>query len=59
MEVYVEEIKRKIISVLRRYDIVHAAIFGSCAREKTTEDSDIDIFVDFEDRILSKQKVIL
>ena len=59
MEVYIEEIKRKIISVLRRYDIVYAAIFGSCAREKMTEDSDIDILVDSEDKILSKQKVIL
>jgi predicted nucleotidyltransferase len=43
-----EEVKRKITPVLRQYDVVHAAIFGSFAKGIPGEDSDLDILVEFE-----------
>lgn len=43
-----EEIKVKIIPVLRRYDVKKAAIFGSYAKGEEKEDSDIDILVEFK-----------
>jgi hypothetical protein len=46
----VEEIKRKAAPVLRRYDVARAAIFGSMARGDGTQDSDIDLLVEFKGR---------
>jgi len=46
----VEEIKRKAAPVLRRYDVARAAIFGSMARGDETQDSDIDLLVEFKGR---------
>ena len=43
----IEEVKDKIVPVLRRYDVVHAAVFGSFIRGETKEGSDIDILVEF------------
>jgi len=43
-----EEIKVKIIPVLRRYDVRKAAIFGSYVKGEEKEDSDIDILVEFK-----------
>ena len=43
-----KEIEEKIITVLRRHDVVHAAVFGSFARGIPEEDSDLDILVEFE-----------
>jgi len=43
-----EELKRKIIPVLRRHGVVHAAIFGSFARGTPEEESDLDIVIEFE-----------
>jgi len=43
-----EEIKVKIIPVLRRYDVRKAAIFGSYVKGEEREDSDIDILVEFK-----------
>lgn len=42
------EIKDKIIPVLRRYCVRRAAIFGSFAKGEEREDSDIDILVEFK-----------
>jgi len=44
----VEEIKDKIVPVLKRHDVVHAAIFGSFVRGKARKGSDIDILVEFK-----------
>ena len=46
----VEEIKRKAAPVLRRYDVARAAVFGSMARGDGTQDSDIDLLVEFKGR---------
>jgi uncharacterized protein len=41
-----DEIKSKIIPVLRKYEVTKAGIFGSYARGEASEDSDVDILVD-------------
>ena len=43
-----EEIKTKIIPILRRYDVEKAALFGSYVKGEEREDSDIDILVKFK-----------
>jgi len=43
-----DEIKEKIIPVLRRYDVKRASVFGSFARGEEKEESDIDILVEFK-----------
>ncbi len=43
-----EQIKDKIIPVLRRYGVKKASVFGSFVRGEEKEDSDIDILVEFE-----------
>lgn len=43
-----EEVKEKIIPVLRRYDVKKAAIFGSYVKGEESEKSDIDILVEFK-----------
>ena len=48
MKTYTEKIRRKILPILRRYDVARAAIFGSIARGKSTERSDIDLLVEFK-----------
>jgi len=46
----VEEIRRKILPVVRKYEVQKAALFGSFVRDEQREDSDIDILVEFKDR---------
>jgi len=48
MKPHTQEIKRKILPILRRYDVARAAIFGSFARGESTERSDIDLLVEFK-----------
>jgi len=43
-----EEIRGKIIPLLRSYGVKKAALFGSFVRGEEREDSDIDILVEFE-----------
>lgn len=45
-----EEIKDIIIKVLKKHNVKRAAIFGSIARGEATEESDIDIVIEFEGR---------
>ena len=45
-----ERIKEKILSILKKYGIKKAALFGSFARGEQKPDSDIDILVKFKDR---------
>lgn len=48
MKRQIEEIKDKIVPVLKRHNVVHAAIFGSFVRGEVKKDSDIDILVEFK-----------
>lgn len=48
MRTHTEEIRKKILPVLRRYDVVRVAIFGSFARGENKEGSDIDLLVEFK-----------
>ena len=42
-----EEVTIKILPVLRRHNVLRAAVFGSFARGEPREDSDLDILVEF------------
>ena len=42
----INEIKKKVVPILRKEGATRAALFGSAARGEATEDSDIDILVD-------------
>jgi len=44
-----EEVRSRILPILKRYGIRRASVFGSFARGEEREDSDIDILVEFED----------
>jgi len=44
----IKEIKEKALPILKKHDVKKAAIFGSYAKDKGTEDSDIDILVKIE-----------
>lgn len=48
MTPHIKELRGKILPVLRRYDVVKAAVFGSFLRGEMTEGSDIDILVEFK-----------
>jgi len=45
---HMEEIKRKILPILKRYGIKRAGLFGSCVRGEMKKDSDIDLLVEIE-----------
>jgi len=47
----VEEIRKKILPVLNKYDVRKASIFGSAVRGKATKNSDIDILVEIRSNI--------
>jgi len=42
----VEEIKKKIVPILRKNNVVRAGIFGSYARGEERKNSDVDILVE-------------
>jgi len=44
----IDEIRRKIAPIFKRYGVKRAGVFGSCVRRKMREDSDIDILVEIE-----------
>lgn len=46
----IEEVKNKVIPILKQHGVKKAALFGSFARGEQREDSDIDILVEFKDR---------
>ena len=48
MKANLQEIRAKILPVLYRYDVAKAAIFGSFARQESTEHSDMDLLVEFK-----------
>ncbi len=43
-----ESIKKKILPILKRQDVVRAAIFGSTARGEANKKSDIDILIKYK-----------
>ena len=45
MKTHIEQIKR---TILQRYDVMRAAIFGSFVRGEMQETSDLDILVEFK-----------
>jgi predicted nucleotidyltransferase len=47
----IDEIKRKILSILKRYKVKRAGIFGSVVRGEENKESDIDILVEIVDRM--------
>ncbi|MCL1936132.1 MAG: nucleotidyltransferase domain-containing protein [Defluviitaleaceae bacterium] len=47
----IEEIKEKIIPIAKEYGITKVALFGSFARGKATENSDIDILINESEKI--------
>lgn len=48
MKRHIEEARNKIIPVLKRYDVIRAAVFGSFVRKEAKKGSDIDILVEFK-----------
>lgn len=46
----IDEIKKKLVEVLKKYRVKRASLFGSIVRGETTEESDIDLLVEFEGR---------
>jgi len=49
----IEEIKRKIVKILKKNNVVRAGIFGSYARGEQKENSDIDILVEINNPKMS------
>jgi hypothetical protein len=47
----IDEIKRKILSILKRYKVKRAGIFGSVVRGEENEESDLDILVEIVGRM--------
>ncbi len=47
----IEEIKGKILPILKKYGVTRAGIFGSVVRGEAREESDIDILVEIESRM--------
>lgn len=46
----IAEIKERLAGVLKRNGVKRAALFGSIVRGEATEESDIDLLVEFEGR---------
>lgn len=44
----IEEKNDIIIGVLRKYGVIRASLFGSTVRGEATEESDVDLLVEFE-----------
>ncbi len=50
MNEQVKEIREKIIGVLRKHGVKRASLFGSIVRGELSDESDIDILIEFEGR---------
>ncbi|MBL7061044.1 MAG: nucleotidyltransferase domain-containing protein, partial [Actinobacteria bacterium] len=48
METNIEEIKKKILPILKDYRVKKIGLFGSYARGEIKENSDIDILIEIE-----------
>jgi len=43
----IEKFKEKVLEKLREHDVKRASLFGSIVREEMTDESDIDILIEF------------
>ncbi len=43
----IEKLKEKILETLREHEVKRASLFGSIVREEMTDESDIDILIEF------------
>ena len=50
MSEQIESVREKIIDILRRNGVKRASFFGSIVRGEMTEESDVDLLVEFESR---------
>jgi len=57
MHMSIEEIKRAVAGVARKYGVKKIELFGSYANGKNSRSSDIDLLVDFNDPGLSLFKL--
>ena len=48
MSEQIEPVREKIIDILRENSVKRASFFGSIVRGEMTEDSDVDLLVEFE-----------
>ncbi len=46
----IDEIKKTLIEVLKKHGVKKAALFGSIVRGEATEESDIDLLIEFGGR---------
>jgi len=46
----IENIKEKIVNVLKQYNVKKASLFGSIVRGEASDKSDIDLLIEFEGR---------
>ena len=46
----IDEIKKTLIEVLKKHGVKKAALFGSVVRGEATEESDIDLLIEFGGR---------
>lgn len=49
-EKLIEKLKKILVPILKRNDVVRAGIFGSFARGEANKGSDVDILVEFKGR---------
>ena len=49
-EEQLDELKKTPIDMLKRHEAKKAALFGSIVRGEATEESDIDLLIEFEGR---------
>ena len=47
----IQQIKRKVVPVLRKHGVKRASIFGSYVRGEEDQKSDIDLLVDLKDNM--------
>lgn len=45
----IEEIKNKIVPILKKHDVKRSSIFGSVARSEDNSRSDLDVLVEFKE----------
>jgi predicted nucleotidyltransferase len=50
MNEQMQAVREKVLQVLQKNDVKRAAFFGSIVRGEMTEESDIDILIEFEGR---------
>jgi predicted nucleotidyltransferase len=48
MDTQTDEIKEKVLEILKKHYVKKAAFFGSIVRNELTEESDIDILIEFK-----------